>query len=147
MYTSETKLEVRYYETDLMGIVHHSNYIRYFEYGRHIALVNLNLPIQEIERRGIMMPVVNVSCNYKTPARHGDWLRIVSTIKEPPKVKIIVDTIIYNEKGDVVCTGSVTLGFINSQTRRPTRVPDFVAEIFSPYFEQGLNNNSENPKQ
>jgi len=135
MYTSETKLEVRYYETDLMGIVHHSNYIRYFEYGRHIALVNLNLPIQEIERRGIMMPVVNVSCNYKHPARHGDWLRIVSTIKEPPKVKIIVDTVIYNEAGEVVCTGSVTLGFINSETRRPVRVPDFVAEVFAPYFE------------
>jgi acyl-CoA thioester hydrolase, YbgC/YbaW family len=135
MYTSETKLEVRYYETDLMGIVHHSNYIRYFEYGRHIALVNLKLPIQEIERRGIMMPVVNVSCNYKAPARHGDWLRIVSTIKEPPKVKIIVDTVIYNEAGDVVCTGSVTLGFINSETRRPVRVPDFVAEVFAPYFE------------
>ena len=135
MYTSEAKLEVRYYETDLMGIVHHSNYIRYFEYGRHIALVNLNLPIQEIERRGIMMPVVNVSCNYKTPARHGDWLRIVSTIKEQPKAKIIVDTVIYNEAGDVVCTGSVTLGFINSETRRPVRVPGFVAEVFAPFFE------------
>ena len=135
MYTSETKLEVRYYETDLMGIVHHSNYIRYFEYGRHIALVNLNLPIQEIERRGIMMPVVNVSCNYKHPARHGDWLRIVSTIKEAPRVKIIVDTVIYNEAGDVVCTGSVTLGFVNAETRRPVRVPDFVAEVFAPYFE------------
>ena len=135
MYTSETKLEVRYYETDLMGIVHHSNYIRYFEYGRHIALVNLNLPIQEIERRGIMMPVVNVSCNYKHPARHGDWLRIVSTIKEAPRVKIIVDTVIYNETGEVVCTGSVTLGFVNAETRRPVRVPDFVAEVFAPYFE------------
>ena len=135
MYTSEAKLEVRYYETDLMGIVHHSNYIRYFEYGRHIALVNLNLPIQEIERRGIMMPVVNVSCNYKHPARHGDWLRIVSTIKEAPRVKIIVDTVIYNEAGDVVCTGSVTLGFVNAETRRPVRVPDFVAEVFAPYFE------------
>ena len=135
MYTSEAKLEVRYYETDLMGIVHHSNYIRYFEYGRHIALVNLNLPIQEIERRGIMMPVVNASCNYKTPARHGDWLRIVSAIKEPPKAKIIVDTVIYNDAGEVVCTGSVTLGFINSETRRPVRVPDFVAEVFAPFFE------------
>jgi len=135
MYTSETKLEVRYYETDLMGIVHHSNYIRYFECGRHVALVNLNLPIQEIERRGIMMPVVNVTCNYKYPAKQGDWLRIVSTVKEPPRVKIVIDTVIYNEEEVVVCTGSVTLGFINSETRRPVRVPGFVAEVFAPYFE------------
>ena len=52
---SETSLEVRYYETDLMGIVHHSNYIRYFECGRHQCLIDLGLPIYEIEKRGIMM--------------------------------------------------------------------------------------------
>ena len=135
MFVNRCQLEVRYYETDQMGIVHHSNYIRYFECGRHVALVNLNLPIQEIERRGIMMPVVNVTCNYKYPAKQGDWLRIVSTVKEPPRVKIVIDTVIYNEEEVVVCTGSVTLGFINSETRRPVRVPGFVAEVFAPYFE------------
>ncbi|NCC46628.1 MAG: acyl-CoA thioesterase, partial [Bacteroidia bacterium] len=53
MYTHETYLEVRYYETDLMGIVHHSNYIRYFECGRIQSLVDLGLPIKEVERMGI----------------------------------------------------------------------------------------------
>ncbi len=48
MYKSETTLEVRYYETDLMGIVNHSKYIRYFEWGRHFALIELGLPTQDI---------------------------------------------------------------------------------------------------
>ncbi len=117
-----------------MGIVHHSNYIRYFEWGRHIALVEMGLPTQEIEKRGIMMPVVNVTCNYKSPARQGDKLRIITTVREMPKVRFFIETEIYNELGEIVCTGTVTLGFINSVTRKPTRVPHYIAELFEPYF-------------
>jgi len=140
MYKSETILEVRYYETDLMGIVHHSNYIRYFEWGRHIALVDMGLPTQEIEKKGIMMPVVNLSCNFKTPAKQGDKLRIVTYVKEMPRVRFFVETEIYNEKNELVCNGSVTLGFINSQTRRVTRVPEFITALFEPYFENTETN-------
>jgi len=140
MYKSETILEVRYYETDLMGIVHHSNYIRYFEWGRHIALVDMGLPTQEIEKKGIMMPVVNLSCNFKTPAKQGDKLRIVTYVKEMPRVRLFVETEIYNEKNELVCNGSVTLGFINSQTRRVTRVPEFITALFEPYFEKTETN-------
>ncbi|MFA6334277.1 MAG: thioesterase family protein [Bacteroidales bacterium] len=135
MYVSETILEVRYYETDLMGIVHHSNYIRYFECGRHEALVNLGLPIRKIEEAGILMPVVNVTCNYNIPARQGDKLRVVSTVTDPPKAKIIINTVIYNESNQIVCTGSATLGFIHKENRKATRAPQYFIDKFAPYFE------------
>ncbi|GAB1475122.1 thioesterase family protein [Bacteroidota bacterium] len=135
MYKSETTLEVRYYETDLMGIVHHSNYIRYFEWGRHVALVELGLPTQDIEKLGIMMPVVNLSCSFKTPAKQGDKLRIVTIVKEMPRVKFFVETEIFNEKNELVCSGNVTLGFIKSDSRRVTRVPEFITKLFEPFFE------------
>ncbi|NCB19220.1 MAG: acyl-CoA thioesterase [Bacteroidia bacterium] len=134
MYIHETFLEVRYYETDLMGIVHHSNYIRYFECGRNQALVDMGLPIKEIEKRGVMMPVVNVTCNYKTPAYQGDRLRIVSAIKELPKAKLVIETEIFNPYNVTVCTGSVTLGFIHSDSRKPTRAPEYIVELFAPFF-------------
>jgi len=134
MYTHESFLEVRYYETDLMGIVHHSNYIRYFECSRNDALISLGLPIREVEKRGIMMPVVNVSCIYKAPARQGDRLRLESVVKELPKAKLIIDTIIYGPQNEIVCTGSVTLGFIHSDTRKPTRAPEFIVKLFAPFF-------------
>ncbi len=140
MYKSETTLEVRYYETDLMGIVHHSNYIRYFEWGRHVALVELGLPTQDIEKKGIMMPVVNLSCNFKTPAKQGDKLRIVTFVKEMPRVKFFVETEIFNEKNELVCSGSVTLGFIKSDSRRVTRVPEFITSLFEPYFKKTETN-------
>ena len=97
MVTSELDLEVRYYETDLMGIVHHSNYIRYFECGRNKWIRDVGLPIEELEASG---------------------------------------TTITNKKtGDVVCTGKVVLGFIHSDTRRPTRVPENLAVRLRPFFE------------
>ncbi len=127
---SETQLEVRYYETDQMGIVHHSNYVRYFECGRHQFLIDVGLPIMEIEKMGIMMPVVSVNVNYRTPAKMGDVLRIVSRVEKEPMARVEVLTDIYNQSGDKVCDGSVVLGFIHSDTRRPTRVPAVFLEAF-----------------
>ena len=127
---SETQIEVRYYETDQMGIVHHSNYIRYFECGRHQFLIDVRLPIMELEKHGIMMPVVSVSAKYHTPARMGDVLRVVSRVEKEPMARIEVLTDIYNQNGDLVCDGSVVLGFIHSDNRRPTRIPAALLEVF-----------------
>lgn len=127
---SETFIEVRYYETDRMGIVHHSNYIRYFECGRHQCLVDLGLPIEKIEELGVEMPVVSVECHYKKPAVMGDVLRVVSTIEKEPMAKIEVLTEIYNQKGEEVCNGRVVLGFLNKANHRPTRAPEYFLQAF-----------------
>ena len=81
---SELELDVRYYETDQMGIVHHSNYVRYFECGRSDMMQKAGLPIEEIEKAGVMLPVVSVECRYKLPARMGDRIRIVSMVDKVP---------------------------------------------------------------
>lgn len=130
MIKSEHFLDVRYYETDQMGIVHHSNYIRYFECGRNAMLKEMDMPMEKIEASGVMMAVVAVDAKYKVPARLGDTLRVVSIIDAPPTAKVLVKTEIYNQNDQLVCTGSVTLGFIDAVTRRPVRCPEALAEIF-----------------
>ena len=130
MVKSEHFLDVRYYETDQMGIVHHSNYIRYFECGRNAMLKEMDIPMEKIEAGGVMMAVVAVDAKYKVPARLGDTLRIVSLIDTPPTAKVLVKTEIYNQNDQLVCTGSVTLGFINAVTRRPVRCPESLAQLF-----------------
>ncbi len=145
MIRSECTLEVRYYETDLMGIVHHSNYIRYFEYGRIKMLEELGLPISRIEGEGIMMPVVSTFCTYRTPSRMGETLRIVSTMESMPMAKMKIKTQIFKESsvnpgtlpqeiGALVADGEVVIGFIKSDTRRPCRIPDFAAQVMEKYF-------------
>ncbi len=134
MVAHETFLDVRYYETDLMGIVHHSNYVRYFECGRVQMLADMGLPIHEIERAGIMLPVVSVECNYKLPTKMGDRLRIVSKIEKIPMAKMEIRNEIYNQNNELVCFGQVVLGFIHSESRRPTRAPKSLIDKITPYF-------------
>ena len=136
MLKSELFLDVRYYETDQMGIVHHSNYIRYFECGRTAMLKELGLPIERIEEAGVMLPVVSVECRYKTPAVLGDTLRIVTSVDEVPRARLVIRNDVYNPSDQLVCEGSVTLGFIDSNTRRPVRCPEMLVKI----FEEHINN-------
>ena len=130
MIKTELEIDVRYYETDQMGIVHHSNYIRYFECGRTAMLKDLGLPMEKIEEAGIMMPVVGVECRYKVPAKFGDVLKIVTTVDELPRAKMTIRSDIYNPSGDLCCAGAVTIGFIDAQTRRAVRCPEAFLSIF-----------------
>ena len=145
MIQTECTIDVRYYETDLTGIVHHSNYIRFFEYGRIKMLEEIGLPISEIEGQGVMLPVVSTFCTYKTPSRMGDTLRIVSSVESMPMAKMKIKTVIYKQSsnnpltpqgeiGAVVAEGEVVIGFIKADTRRPCRVPDHAAHIMEKYF-------------
>lgn len=145
MIQTECTIDVRYYETDLMGIVHHSNYIRYFEYGRIKMLEEIGLPISEIEVRGVMLPVVSTFCTYKTPSRMGETLRIISSVESMPMAKMKIKTRIVKESsqnpetlpaeiGATVAEGEVVIGFIKADTRRPCRIPDYAAEIMQKYF-------------
>lgn len=135
MIVSETKIEVRYYETDLMGIVHHSNYVRYFECGRHQLLQDIKVPVTEIEASGIMLPIVKVVCNYKKPAKMGDVLRVVTTIENKPLVKIVAKAEIFNEQNELICNGEVTVGFIHSDSRKATRAPKILTDLTDKYFD------------
>ena len=130
MLKSEVNLEVRYYETDQMGIVHHSNYIRYFECGRTALLKDIGLPMEKIEQAGVMLPVISVECHYKYPAKLGDTLRVVSIMDEIPRAKLVIKSEIYNESGKLLCNGEVGIGFIDATTRRPIRCPKDLAELF-----------------
>ena len=130
----EHYLDVRYYETDQMGIVHHSNYIRYFECGRMAMLEEVGLPMHKIEEAGVMMPITEVECRYRVPAKLGDKLRVVTMINEMPRARLTVHTEIYNQNDQLLSTGSVTMGFIDAVTRRPIRCPQMLVDIFKDHI-------------
>ena len=99
-------------------------------------LKELGLPIERIEEAGVMLPVVSVECRYKTPAVLGDTLRIVTSVDEVPRARLVIRNEVYNLSDQLVCEGSVTLGFIDSNTRRPVRCPEMLVKI----FEEHINN-------
>ena len=113
MITRDIPIRVRYYETDCMGIVHHSNYVRYYETARTEMLREFGTTYQEMEREGVMLPVLDVQSHYITPAYDDDLLTVRVTLAEPPRVKMRFDYEIFRENGELINTGSVTLAFMN----------------------------------
>ena len=128
---------VRYYETDQMAVVHHSNYIRYFEIARDEMMVSLGFPIEKCESElGILVPIVSVECHFRHPARMGDVLTATAEVNKVPMAKMFIKQAVYNQDGVLCAEGLVVLGFLNKETFMPTRCPEPICEL----FEQQLNN-------
>ncbi len=138
MYTSECQLEVRYYECDQMGIVHHSNYVRFFECGRDQMMKELGIPIEKMEEENIMFPVVSLEIHFKIPSRMGDTLKVATTLTKMPMAKMLFDQRIYNQKDELVCYGNVVVGFISADRRVPIRAPRSLTEKIAEYFPEDV---------
>ena len=89
MLSFEHKLRVEYHHTDQMGIVHHSNYVKFFEAARTEWLRAAGLTYAEMERRGVMMPIVEVNIRYKQPAYYDELIAITVTVDELPQARMI----------------------------------------------------------
>ena len=128
MISFDAEIRVGYKDTDKMGIVHHSNYIVYYEMARIAALRAWGLSYDEMEKRGIISPILDVSSKYIQPAYFDDVLTVRAFIDEMPMARMNVRYEIYNQAGTLINTGHTTLGFLNAESRRPCRVPQYVAE-------------------
>ena len=128
---------VRYYETDQMAVVHHSNYIRYFEIARDEMMVAIGFPIERCEKElGVQVPIVSVECHFRYPARMGDILTATAEVEKAPMAKMFIKQAVYNQD-DVLCAeGLVTLGFLNAKTFTPVRCPEPIVELFENYINQ-----------
>jgi len=98
--------KAQYYETDQMGVVHHSNYIRWFEEARTDLLEQLGIGYDRMEARGIVVPVLSVSCEYKVMVRYGETVRILPTIKSYSGLRLAVSyRIVDGASGELRATG------------------------------------------
>jgi len=135
MATFKSTFPVRYYETDQMAVVHHSNYVRYFEIARDEMMVRLGFPIERCEKElGILVPIVSVECHFHHPARMGDVLTAVAQFDKVPLAKMVVKQAVYNQDGVLCADGTVVLGFINKDTFRPVRCPEPVVKLFEEHL-------------
>jgi acyl-CoA thioester hydrolase len=88
MFSHEIEIDVRYYETDGQGVVHHANYFQYFELARVEMLKAMGHDYAELERDGIFLVVHSIACKYHRPARFGDKLRIVTNVVRATMARI-----------------------------------------------------------
>ena len=112
MYETQTPVRVRYAETDQMGVVYHSNYFPWFESARAESIRELGFTYADMEKMGLIMPVVDVHCRYLRPARYDDLLTIKTVLKElPVHHKIEFHHEVFNEKKELLAVARIILYF------------------------------------
>ena len=135
MFITETKIRVRYAETDQMGVVYHSNFFPYFESARTESIRELGFTYADMEKMGVIMPVVDVHCRYIRPARYDDLLTIRTTLKEMSlQHKIEFHHDVFNEKEEHLATAKITLYFVEAGTMKKTVMPKQLQEKLQAYF-------------
>jgi acyl-CoA thioester hydrolase len=134
MYTSEIHIRVRYGETDQMGYVYYGTYAMYYEVARVESLRQLGMSYKELEEMGVMMPVLENHSRYLAPGRYDDLLRIVTTLREKPGVRIKFEYEIFNESNTLIHQGETLLVFIDRKTNKPCRPPEAMQKVLAPYF-------------
>ena len=127
------RIKVRYCETDQMGLVHHGSYVNYFEEARISWISNLGFSYGEMEKSGIILPVSKLNINYLRPAYFENDLVVNVELAELPTSRLIFNYTITN-KHEVVVTGITVLAFLNKETKKPVRCPDYMLEKVTPLF-------------
>jgi len=129
MYSTETRIRVRYGDTDRMGYAYYANYAVYFEVGRTEMLRTLGFTYREWEDSGILLPVRSMNISYKSPAHYDDLLTVTTTVRELPSARITFDYEVNNEQDRLICTANTVLVFIDAATGRPTRPPEAFLKV------------------
>ena len=128
IHTTHT-LRVRYGETDPMKYVYYGNYAEYLEVARVELFRTLGISYDEIEKRGIWLPVSEYKIKYLKPAFYDEILEIHTYVRKVPGVKIEFEYEIYNDSKQKITEASTTLFFLDATTNKVSRCPDFLMEL------------------
>jgi acyl-CoA thioester hydrolase len=127
---SETKLVVRYAETDRMGIVHHSNYPVWFEAGRTDFIKKAGMPYSKIEESGFMLPLIELRSYYKGYSSYEDEITVKTRIKELSFTRVVFSYEVYkNNRTEPITTGE-TMHVWTTNTLKPVNIKKHSPEIF-----------------
>lgn len=128
IHTTHT-LRVRYGETDPMKYVYYGNYAEYFEVGRVELFRAIGMPYDDIEKRGIWLPVSEYYIKYIKPAFYDELLEIHTLVKKIPGVRIEFEYEIFNEKKEKITEASTTLFFLDAKLNKVVKCPDFLMNL------------------
>ena len=122
-------IRVRYGETDPMKYVYYGNYAEYFEVARVELFRSLGMSYDEIEKRGIFLPVSEYKIKYLKPALYDQLLEIRTYVRKIPGIRIEFDYEIFNEDQVKITEASTTLFFLDSQTNKIVKCPDYLMDL------------------
>jgi acyl-CoA thioester hydrolase len=122
VHISENTVQVRYAETDQMGVVYHANYLIWMELGRTKLIEDLGFNYAEIEKDGILSPVVDLNINYKTPVRYGEKALVKTWVEDYDGIRITYAYEIYNEENKLAVSGQSKHVCVKKESFRPISI-------------------------
>lgn len=124
-----TEIEVRYAETDQMGVVHHANYVIWFELARTRLCAASGFHYADIEKMGYLLMVTGVEVRYRRPARYGDTVRVVCWNERLGSRGLRFAYEVHKD-GEILVTGATEHIWVEAASGRPCRTPEAVREPF-----------------
>ncbi|PIQ21484.1 MAG: thioesterase [Cytophagales bacterium CG18_big_fil_WC_8_21_14_2_50_42_9] len=135
MYQFEVQIRVRYAETDQMGYVYYGNFAAYYEVARTEAFRSLGIHYKQMEKDGVMMPVLEMRTKYIRPARYDDLLTIKMMLRNKPVgTRILFEYAVFNESNELLNVGETTLVFVDMKTGRPIPLPQEILSKLEVYY-------------
>lgn len=131
MRTFETKLRVRYAETDRMGYCYYGNFAAFFEVARVEALRELGVTYKDLEDTGVILPVLEYQIKYFKPALYDEMLRIETVIEEVKGARIYFSYQTFNEGNEVLNSATTTLVFVDAESKRPMNPPEDLQQLIN----------------
>ncbi len=126
-----TKLTVRYAETDKMGIVHHSNYPIWFEAGRTDFIKRAGISYSDLEAQGVFLPLYEVSCRFKSPARYEDEIAVITSLKELSCVRIVLSYEVINTHTNALLATGETLHAFTGSSLKPINAQRVIPDVYA----------------
>ena len=131
----ELRRQVKYYETDQMGVVHHSNYIRWFEEARVEFMRGIGLSYRAMEEEGVQVPVVSVSCKYRSPSTFDDIVVVKTRIQKFNGIVVeLAYEVIDEATGVVRVTGESSHCFVDAETFKPINLKRERPDIYEGFL-------------
>jgi acyl-CoA thioester hydrolase len=137
-FISTRKIDIFYADTDMMAVVYHANYLKYFERGRTGLIEDLGFSYIELENAGYFAPVYDVQATYKKPLRYGDNAKVLTWIEKNDGIKTVYGYRIENEFGESCVEGSTTHIIVAKDTFKPKSFKKTFPEWFQKYEEMKI---------
>lgn len=135
MFISEKEIEIRYAETDQMGVVYHANYIIWLEIGRTKLIEDLGFTYAGMESEGYLSPVTDVSIQYKAPMRYGQKALVRTWVEEHGRLRTTYGYEILHEDGTLAAKATSEHVVVKKETFRPVSIQKTFPEWHEKYQE------------
>lgn len=128
MIQHDYTFRVMYPDTDKMGVVHHSNYVRYYEAARWELFRSIGISYHSVEESGYMLPVIQMNLRFIRSAHYDEQLTVRTTLKTMKGVRIWFTYKLFNEMEQLINEAECELAFVDRDSWKPCGPPSFVKE-------------------